>query len=98
MQLQVRKGWVPPRGVHRHAAWLKLAKLERHRLGTCGRKSHPPAIVRPGRRQDRMRQPVLKIHQITARHMQVNPPIAKRLVITGTSEVPKNDQRKPEIR
>lgn len=46
----------------------------------------------------RMRQPVLKIHQMIARHRTVNPAMANRLSPMGTSANPKNDQRKPETR
>ena len=49
-------------------------------------------------RQLRMRQPVRKIHQITARQSPVNAAMAIRLSPIGTSAMPKKDQRNPEIR
>lgn len=45
-----------------------------------------------------MRQPVLKIHQMIARHSIVKPPMASRLSPIGTSASPKNDHRNPDTR
>lgn len=54
------------------------------------------AAPRPS--HERIFQPVRKIHQIAPRHRQVNPAIARSDRPTGTSAMPKNAQRNPEIR
>ncbi len=71
--------------------------------GAVGRRPAALRALIPGKgrvcpRYCRSRQPVLKIHQITARQSPVKPRIAARLRPSETSARPKKAQRNPETR